>query len=45
LSDVTGPSNGTELCGQMKLKKELFGSKHTDGFGVYRDKKYPMCTI
>ncbi len=29
LSDTTGTSNGTGFCGQMKLKKELFGSKPT----------------
>jgi len=28
-SDMTGSSNGTGFCGQMKLRKELFGSKHT----------------
>ncbi len=29
LSDTTGTSNGTGFYGQMKLKKELFGSKPT----------------
>jgi len=29
VSDMTGSSNGTGFCGQIKLKKELFGSKHT----------------
>ncbi len=29
LSDTTGTSNGTGFCCQMKLKKELFGSKPT----------------
>jgi len=29
LSDMTGTKNGTGFCGQMKLKKEFFGSKHT----------------
>jgi len=28
-SDMTGSSKGTGFCGQMRLKKELFGSKHT----------------
>jgi len=31
LSDTTGPLNRTGFCGQMKLRKELFGSKHTRG--------------
>ncbi len=29
LSDTTGTSNGTGFYGQMKLKNELFSSKHS----------------
>ncbi len=29
LSDMTGTSNGTSFYGQMKLKTELFSSKHS----------------
>ncbi len=29
LSDTTGTSNGTGVYGQMKLKNELFSSKHS----------------
>ncbi len=29
LSDMTGTSNGTGFYGQMKLKNELFSSKHS----------------
>jgi len=36
LSDTTGTSNGTGLCGQMKQKKNML-----DGFGAHKDKKYP----
>jgi len=28
LSDMTGSSNDASFCSQVKLKKELFGSKH-----------------
>ncbi len=42
LSDITGTSNGTGFYGQIKLKHELFISKH---FGEHGDKKYPMCTM
>ncbi len=40
LSDTTGTSNGTGFYCQMKLKKELFGSKPMGYI-----KKYPMSTI
>ncbi len=42
LSDITGTSNGTGFYGHIKLKHELFISKH---FGEHGDKKYPMCTM
>ncbi len=46
LSDTTVTSNGTGFYGQMKLKKNCFLAANTqDGFGVHRDKKYPMCTM
>ncbi len=45
LSDMTVTSNGTGFYDQMKLKNELFSSKHARWFGEHRDKKYPMCTM
>ncbi len=45
LSDMTVTSNGTGFYAQMKLKNELFISKHSRWVWCNRDKKYPMCTI
>ncbi len=45
LSDMTVTSNGTGFYDQMKLKNELFSSKHSRWVWCNRDKKYPMCTI
>ncbi len=41
LSDTTGTSNGTGFYGQMKLKNELFSSKHSRWVWCNRDKKVP----
>ncbi len=46
LSDMTGTLNGTGFYGQIKLKTYCFLAANTqDGFGEYRDKKYPMYTM
>jgi len=44
---MTGTSNGTGFCGQMKKtkKKSLLAANTLDGFGAHEDKNYPMCTI
>ncbi len=41
LSDMTVTSNGTGFYGQMKLKNELFSSKHSRWVWCNRDKKVP----
>ncbi len=41
LSDMTVTSNGTGFYAQMKLKNELFSSKHSRWVWCNRDKKVP----
>ncbi len=43
LSDMTVTSNGTGFYAQMKLKNELFSSKHSRWVWCNRDKKVPPC--
>ncbi len=41
LSDTTGTSNGTGFYGQMKLKNELFSSKHSRWVWCTQGEKVP----
>ncbi len=43
LSDMTVTSNGTGFYAQMKLKNELFSSKHSRWVWCNRDKKSTPC--
>ncbi len=46
LSDMTVTSNGTGFYAQMKLKNELFSSKHSRWvWAATGIKKYPMCKM